>query len=77
MSGNLCTNLRNHSKWPYLKVCDWQPLAREEWSLSENLGHRDPRYNHIFCFCKNERDRRKKVQAAQALAHADAELEEV
>ena len=63
LAQSIRTALRAHPKWPELRVSDWQPLARVEWGLDENLGARDPRYDLIHQFCKNERNRRKRSQA--------------
>ena len=47
--------LQRHTKWPYLKVSDWQLLAREHWRLNEKIKLTDPRYRMIHAFAKTKR----------------------
>ena len=70
------TALRIHHKWPLLKPVDWQPLARAEWGLNENIAAKDPRYNMIHSFCKNGRLKQERAEARAARAQASTLLVE-
>ena len=56
--------------WPYLKPVDWQPLARREWGLEQNIKRKDARFGLICAHCNN-RKRKIKKEGAPALVVDD------
>ena len=53
--------LMDHSKWPHLKAVDWQEVAAPLLGLEHDVRPSDRRYNMIFKFQQNARDRMKKL----------------
>ena len=54
-----------HSKWPHLKADDWQELAGPLLGLEHDVRPGDRRYNMIFKFQQNYRDRMRKLAAKE------------